>query len=172
MGEKLIIRYDEIGSFLFLEVCAPYAQQDSNEIDDAVVARFNLETGEMESVEILFFDSWLKKMGEIRIPVSADLWPTGITAPKGSTPASCADSTLTINYDYSGDTLTIDQRRPHHGQKKAEIIEGVVSRMNAETSQIENLEIYGFKARLERDGEVVLPINATLQPVERTVAAD
>ena len=40
MGEKLIIRYDQIGSFLFLEVCSPYAQQDSDMIDDAVVARF------------------------------------------------------------------------------------------------------------------------------------
>ena len=172
MGEKLIIRYDEIGSFLFLEVCAPYAKQDSNEIGESVVARFNLDTGEMESVEILFFDSWLKKMGEIRIPVSADLWPTGITAPKGSAPASCADSTLTINYDYSGDILTIDQGRPHPGQKKAEIIEGVVAGMNAETGQIENLAIHGFKARLQQNGAIVLPIKTTLRPIKSAVTID
>ena len=40
MSERLIIRYDQIGSFLFIEVCSPYAQPDSDMIDDAVVARF------------------------------------------------------------------------------------------------------------------------------------
>lgn len=172
MGEKLIIRYDEIGSFLFLEVCAPYAKQDSNEIGESVVARFNLETGEMESVEILFFESWLKLEGEIRIPVSADLWPADITAPKGSAPASCADPALTINYNYSGDILTIDQGRPRPGQKKAEIIEGVMAGMNAETSQIENLEIHGFKARLQQNGAIVLPIKTTLRPIKSAVTID
>ena len=73
MGEKLIIRYDQIGSFLFIEVCSPYAQQDSDEIDDAVLGRFNLKTGELESVEVLFFESWLRMEGEIRIPVAAKL---------------------------------------------------------------------------------------------------
>ena len=69
-----------------MEVCPPYAQQDSNEIGECVVARFNLTTGEMESVEVLFFDSWLKKEGEIRIPVSAALWPAGAAPPNEATP--------------------------------------------------------------------------------------
>ena len=47
MGERLTITYDKIGDFLFLDLCHPYAEQESNMIDDAVVARaspaFDLE---------------------------------------------------------------------------------------------------------------------------------
>ena len=172
MGEKLIIRYDEIGSFLFIEVCDPYAQQDSNEIDSAVVARFNLETGEMESVEILFFESWLRLEGEIRIPVTATLWPVSAATPKELAQPPTTEATLVINYDHTGDTLTIDKGRPYPGQSEYEIVEGVVTRLNPATGEIENLEIRSFKARLERDGEVVLPINATFRLAEAVAAID
>ena len=168
MGEKLIIRYDKIGDFLFIEVCHPYAEQDSNEIDDAVVARFNLGTGEMESVEILFFESWLKQEGEVRIPVNATLRPANAAIPKALAQPSSMDMTLTIKYDHLGDTLTIDRRHPYSGEETNEIDEGVVAGMNAETGEIENLEIRFFKARLEKDGEVLLPVDAVLRP---TVAA-
>ena len=55
MDEKLIISYDKIGSFLFLELCHPYAEQDSDLLEDAVVVRYNPKTGALESVEIRFF---------------------------------------------------------------------------------------------------------------------
>ena len=45
MGETLTIEYDKIGDFLFIDVCHPYAEQDSNEIGESLVARFNLENG-------------------------------------------------------------------------------------------------------------------------------
>ena len=45
MGEVLTVIYDKIGDILFVDVCHPYAEQDSDMVDDAVVARFNLETG-------------------------------------------------------------------------------------------------------------------------------
>lgn len=171
MGEKLIIRYDKIGSFLFLEVCSPYAQQDSDELGESVVGRFNLTTGELESVEILFFDSWLKKFGEIRIPVGAALRPAATALPNAVVPSSM-DETLTIRYDQTGDTLTLEQRPPHPGQNRAEICEGVSAGFNPEMGAIENLEIHSFKARMEKEGEIVLPINATLRPVKSAVPAD
>lgn len=48
MDKKLIIEYDKIGDFLFIEICAPYAEQDSECIDDDIVSRFNLTTGDLE----------------------------------------------------------------------------------------------------------------------------
>lgn len=171
MGEKLIIRYDTIGSFLFLEVCDPYAKQESNEIGECVVARFNLVTGEMESVEVLFFDSWLKKEGAIHVPVSAVMWPADTVPPKGVSP-SRADATLTIRYDLPDDILALEQRLPHTGQIRREICEEVSARINAATGEIESLEIQRFKARVERDGKIVLPVNATMRPVKHSVAAD
>ena len=171
MGENLIISYDKIGSFLFIEVSPPYAQQNSTMIEDAVVARFNRETGEMESVEILFFESWLKQEGEVRIPVSATLRLASAAAPEASAQPPSVDEALTIKYDHDDDTLTIDRRRPYPGQAEGEIDEGVTARMNAGTGDIENLAIRAFKARLEKDGEVCLPINATLRHIKSTVSA-
>ena len=165
MGENLIVRYDEIGDFLFIELCRPYAEQDSDMIDDAVVARFNLTTGEMESVEVLFFDSWLKKEGVIRIPVSAVLWPANTAAPNFDAPSSM-DSHLTIRYDQPADTLALELRPIYRGQYRREICEGVSAGLNSETGQIEGLEIRSFKARMEHEGKIVLPIEATLRPAE------
>ena len=162
MGEKLIIKYDEIGSFLFLEVCHPYAEQDSDMIDDAVVARFNLKTGELESIEILFFESWLKKEGEIRIPVNATLHPANTPAHKPAT----TNTPITIKYNQPTDTLTINQSHPNPSQTKTQLTKGISARTNPATGQIENLEIQNFKARAKKDGAVILPINATLHPAK------
>ena len=171
MDERLRISYDKIGDLLFIDVCPTYAEQDSNEIDESVVARFNLTTGNIETVEILFFYSWLKKEGQIRIPVSATLWLANAAPPNAIAPSSM-DATLAIGYDQTGDTLTLEQRPPHPGQNRAEICEGVSAGFNPEMGAIENLEIHSFKARMEKEGEIVLPINATLQPVKSAVPAD
>ena len=172
MGESLVIEYDQIGDFLFMDVCRPYAEQDSDGIDDEILARFNLETGEIETIEVLFFKSRLKKEGEVRIPVSATLRLASAAAPEASAQPPSVDEALTIKYDHDDDTLTIDQRRPYHGQAEGEIDDGVTARMNAGTGEIENLAIRAFKARLEKDGEIVLPVNATLRPVEAPVPAE
>ena len=171
MGETLTIEYDKIGDFLFIDVCHPYAEQDSNEIGESLVARFNLETGEIETVEILFFFAWLKKEGEIRIPISAALWPAGATPPNGTAPPY-PGAALTIRYDQTGDALTLEQRPPHPGQYRREICDGVSAGLDTETGEIECLEIRRFKARVEQDGEIALPINATLRLTEAAVSAD
>ena len=166
MGERLILRYDQIGSFLFIEVCPPYADQDSDEIDDAVLARFNLKTGELESIEILFFQSWLKLEGEIRIPaVGAAFRPANAAAHNGATPPSRPDATLTIRYNHADDTLTLDTCPPHPNQRPASLCEGVTAGMNDATGEIETLEIRRFMARAARDGAVILPISASLREI-------
>ena len=61
--------------------------------------------------------------------------------------------------------LNLDKSYPYPGQNLREIGDGATARLNPETGEIENLEIRSFKARLKKDGEVCLPINATLRPV-------
>ena len=165
MGETLTIEYDKIGDFLFIDRCRPYAEQDSNEIDESMVARFNLETGEIETIEILFFFAWLTKESEIRIPVSAFLWPANTAEPNFDA-LSSMDLHLTIRYDQPADTLSLELRPLHPGQIRREICEGVSAGLSSETGEIECLEIRSFKGRLERDGEIVLPIEASLRLVE------
>ncbi len=55
MAKKLTLRYDRIGDILYVETCSPYATQESDQLPDEMVGRYNPETGELESVEILFF---------------------------------------------------------------------------------------------------------------------
>ena len=169
MGEKLIIRYDQIGSFLFIEVCSPYAQQDSDEIDDAVLGRFNLKTGELESVEVLFFESWLRMEGEIRIPVSASL---GVDGGDGGARPAGADRGMVINYDHSGDVLTMDWGDDGSAGYMRGIAEGAQGRVNGATGEVEGLEVSDFMARAERDGGVVLPVKTTLRLVASAVSAE
>ena len=168
MDEKLIISYDKIGSFLFLELCPPYAEQDSDLLEDAVVVRYNPKTGALESIEILFFESWLKLEGEIRLPaVAATFRPASAAAPP-----TRPDATLTIGYNHAADTLTLSTRPPHPGQRIAGIGEGVTAGMNDATGEIEHLAIRGFMARAARDGAVILPISASLRPAQIPVSAD
>ena len=125
----------------------------------------------MESVEVLFFDSWLTKEGEVSIPVSATMWPANAVPPKGVSP-SRSDGVVTIRYDQSAETLALELRPPLPGQLWSEICEGVSAVLNSETGLIQGLEIRSFKARVAREGKIVLPVNATLRPVKHAVAAD
>ena len=172
MGKTLSIEYDAIGDFLFLDVCQPYAEQDSDGIGDDVVVRFNLETMEIETIEILFFEARQRKEGEIRIPVNAALFPSDGTYEEAFTQPVSRDTALTVRYDSDSDVLTIFQCPSYTGQITKEMDDFAIVRMNPATMAIEYVEILLFRRRLEKDGAIVLPINATLQPVERTVAAD
>ncbi|MEM6255443.1 MAG: DUF2283 domain-containing protein [Cyanobacteria bacterium P01_D01_bin.156] len=57
MGMKL--RYDKVGDILYIDQCTPYAEQESEEIGDEIVARLNPESGAVENLEILFFSKRL-----------------------------------------------------------------------------------------------------------------
>lgn len=54
MGARVIFEYDRIGDMLYVGKCRPYMGQDSDDIEDMVIARFNPDTDEVESFEVLF----------------------------------------------------------------------------------------------------------------------
>jgi uncharacterized protein YuzE len=73
MAEKLTFHYDRVGDILYIEKVPPYKAQDSEELDGEVVARLNPDTGEVESLEILFFSTRLLRSESFDLPVGADL---------------------------------------------------------------------------------------------------
>jgi uncharacterized protein YuzE len=73
VGEKLTFRYDKVGDIMYVEMCSPYAEQESDEIGDEIVARFNPQTGEVESLEILFWSRRLEAGEDVSLPIEAHL---------------------------------------------------------------------------------------------------
>ena len=73
MGAKLSFKYARGADILHIDKCAPYPEQDSEELGDEVVARLNPDTGEIENLEILFFSTRLLRSDLFELPVSAEL---------------------------------------------------------------------------------------------------
>ena len=74
MGASLTFQYDREADILHIDTCPPYAAQESEELGDEVVARLNPETGEVESLEVLFFSTRLLRSEVFKLPVTAELW--------------------------------------------------------------------------------------------------
>jgi hypothetical protein len=72
VAKKLTFKYDEVGDILTIEKCAPYAEQKSDELDDEIVARFNPQTGDLESLEILFFTRRLSESTILELPIEIE----------------------------------------------------------------------------------------------------
>lgn len=70
MAEKLTFRYDRTGDILYIDKCRPYAEQESEELGDDVIARLNPTSSE---VEILFFSKRLLSMNLLELPIIAHL---------------------------------------------------------------------------------------------------
>lgn len=73
MDAKLRFRYDREGDILYIDKRPPYAEQESEELGDDVVARLNPKTGEIETLEVLFFSTRLLRSDVLELPVEADL---------------------------------------------------------------------------------------------------
>ncbi|MEO0406846.1 MAG: DUF2283 domain-containing protein [Cyanobacteria bacterium P01_A01_bin.135] len=73
METNLTFRYDKVGDILYVDVCAPYAEQESEEIGDEIVARLNPESGAIENLEILFFSKRLDDSLPLELPITAAL---------------------------------------------------------------------------------------------------
>lgn len=73
MEPGLTLDYDRKGDILYISRVPPYAEQDSEEIGDEVVARLNPDTGEVEALEILFFSSRLLRSDHLEIPVRTEM---------------------------------------------------------------------------------------------------
>ncbi len=74
MAEKLVFQYDRVGDILYINNCAPFAEQESEEIGDEMIARLNPVSGEVENLEILFFSKRLLNADFLlELPVIANL---------------------------------------------------------------------------------------------------
>jgi uncharacterized protein YuzE len=73
METKLRFKYDREADILHIDKCPPYAEQESEELGDEVVARLNPKTGEVENLEVLFFSTRLLRGDLFELPVTADL---------------------------------------------------------------------------------------------------
>jgi uncharacterized protein YuzE len=73
MDEKLIFKYDREGDILYIDKVPPYAEQETEELGDDVIARLNPMTGEIENLEVLFFSTRLLRSDLFVLPVTAEL---------------------------------------------------------------------------------------------------
>ena len=73
MEAKLTFKYDREADILHIDKCLPYADQESEELGDDVVARLNPSTGEVENLEVMFFSTRLLRGDLFQLPVTADL---------------------------------------------------------------------------------------------------
>ncbi|MGH7267832.1 MAG: DUF2283 domain-containing protein [Candidatus Rokuibacteriota bacterium] len=73
MEAKLSFKYDREADILYISTRPPYAEQEAEELGDEVVARLNPTTGEVESLEILFFSTRRLRGDLFELPITADL---------------------------------------------------------------------------------------------------
>ncbi|MEB3355344.1 MAG: DUF2283 domain-containing protein [Synechococcales bacterium] len=73
MAEKLTFRYDRVGDILYIDKRSPYAEQDSEELGDDIIARLNSTSGEIENLEVLFLSKRLFDASLLELPVIASL---------------------------------------------------------------------------------------------------
>lgn len=73
MVEKMTFQYDREADILYINRCPPYAEQESKELGDEVVARMNPATGDIENIEVLFFSTRLLRNNLFELPVVADM---------------------------------------------------------------------------------------------------
>jgi hypothetical protein len=73
MDKNLMFRYDKVGDILYIDTCSPYAEQESEEIGNEVIARLNPASGAIENLEILFFSKRLASDMSLALPIYAAL---------------------------------------------------------------------------------------------------
>ena len=75
MTAKLSFRYERDADILYISKCPEYPEQESQELGDDVIARLNPTTGEIESIEVLFFTNRLSQSDLLELPIEAELRP-------------------------------------------------------------------------------------------------
>ncbi|MBM4431593.1 MAG: DUF2283 domain-containing protein [Chloroflexi bacterium] len=75
MAQRLTFQYDREADILYINTVTPYAEQESEELGDEVIARLNPQTGKIENLEVLFFSTRLLQRALFSLPVVADLQP-------------------------------------------------------------------------------------------------
>ena len=59
MEAKLKFTYDRESDILYINKVKPYAEQETEELGDDMIARVNPKTNEVENIEVLFFSTRL-----------------------------------------------------------------------------------------------------------------
>ena len=75
MAMKLTFKYDRAADILYIDQTLPYAEQETEELGDDIIARFNPTTGEIENLEVFFFSTRLLRQELFELPVIANLRP-------------------------------------------------------------------------------------------------
>ncbi|MDE0019501.1 MAG: DUF2283 domain-containing protein [Candidatus Poribacteria bacterium] len=73
MKTNLTFQYDRDADILYVNTCAPYPEQESEELADEIIARFNPNTGDIENLEVLFFSTRLLREELFHLPIAARL---------------------------------------------------------------------------------------------------
>ncbi len=73
METNLTFQYDRDADILYVNTCPPYSEQESEELADEIIARFNPDTGDIENLEVLFFSTRLLREELFQLPISARL---------------------------------------------------------------------------------------------------
>ena len=73
METNLTFQYDRDADILYVNTCPPYPEQESEELVDEIIARFNPDTGDIENLEVLFFSTRLLRDELFNLPISARL---------------------------------------------------------------------------------------------------
>jgi uncharacterized protein YuzE len=73
MEKNLSFKYDREADILYINKCDPYPEQESEELNQEVIARLNPATGEIENLELLFFSTRLLRSDLFELPVTADI---------------------------------------------------------------------------------------------------
>jgi uncharacterized protein YuzE len=73
METQLSLKYDRQADILYFDRRPPYPEQETEELGDDVIARLNPVTGEVESIEVLFFSTRLLRQDVFQLPIIADL---------------------------------------------------------------------------------------------------
>lgn len=73
MEARLTFKYDRAADILYIDKTSPYAEQETEELGDDVIARLNPTTGEIENLEVLFFSTRLLREDVFELPIDVDL---------------------------------------------------------------------------------------------------
>ncbi len=69
---NLTFHYDPVGDILTIQTCPNYAEQETEELGDEILARFSPVSGNVETIEILFFSKRVEQK-PLELPIFATL---------------------------------------------------------------------------------------------------
>jgi len=75
MENRLTFHFDREADILYIDTVPAYPEQESEELEDEIIARLNPKTGQVENLEVLFFTSRLLRRDLFSLPIVAEMRP-------------------------------------------------------------------------------------------------